>query len=245
VPPEERAIRTPGSNPLIVALDVPDLDQAIGLARRLEGEVGYYKVGLELFGASGPQGVREISRFGPVFLDLKLHDIPTTVERAARVLGELGVGMLTVHASGAAAMVAAAVEGLADGAQGSGHPTPLLLAVTVLTSLSDEELASTNSPPASEQVTALAQLAIGAGAQGLVCAPRDLDLLRGSLGEQPVLVVPGIRPVGAGTDDHARAAAPKTAIQAGADYLVVGRPIVRAADPVTAARSILSELDGR
>jgi orotidine-5'-phosphate decarboxylase len=124
-------------NPLIVALDVPDLDQAVGLARNLQGEVGHFKVGLELFGSHGPEAVKRIAEFGPVFLDLKLHDIPTTVERAARTLGRHGVSMLTIHALGGPAMVAAAVEGLADGAKGQGGPTPMVLAVTILTSMRD------------------------------------------------------------------------------------------------------------
>jgi orotidine-5'-phosphate decarboxylase len=231
-------------NPIIVALDVPELDQAVELARRLEGEVGYFKVGLELFGGHGPAAVERIAAFGPVFLDLKLHDIPTTVERAARRLGRLGVAMLTVHATGGPGMVAAAVAGLADGARGTAGPTPIVLAVTVLTSMSDADLTSINMPGAADQVPALAAMAVGAGAPGLVCAPRDLARVRAAVGQDPVLVTPGIRPAGGTDDDHARAATPAQALAAGADHLVVGRPITRAADPVTAVRSIMSSLDG-
>lgn len=229
--------------PLIVALDVPELDQAEELARRLEGEVGYFKIGLELFAAHGPRAVRTITTYGSVFLDAKLHDIPTTVRRSARQLGRLGVSMLTVHATGGRAMMEAAVTGLAEGAHGSGRPDPLVLAVTVLTSLDDDDLAAMNQPSADEQVPALAKLALAAGAPGLVCAPADLGRVRGAVGDGLVLVTPGIRPAGDDHDDHARAAVPADAIEAGADYLVIGRPILRAADPVTVARSLMGSLE--
>ena len=239
---KEAAIRVP--NPVIAALDVPELDQAVELARRLEGEVGCFKVGLELFGGHGPAAVERIGTFGPVFLDLKLHDIPTTVERAARRLGRLGVSMLTVHALGGPEMVAAAVEGLADGARGTAGPTPMVLAVTVLTSMSDRDLSAVRLPSAAEEVPALAGMATSAGAPGLVCAPADLTVVREAVGEQPTLVTPGIRPTGAGSDDHARGATPAQAIAAGADYLVIGRPITRAPDPVAATRAVLAGLEG-
>jgi orotidine-5'-phosphate decarboxylase len=228
-----------------VALDVPTLDDASDLARRLAGEVGWFKVGLELFGAHGPEAVRAIATHGPVFLDLKLHDIPTTVGRAAQRLGALGVGLLTVHAGGGAAMVRAAVDGLAGGADAGseGSSAGRVLAVTVLTSMSDEDLASVNAPAATTQVPALAELAVRAGAPGLVCAPRDLGRVRETVGPEPLLVTPGIRPAGSGEDDHARAATPASAVAGGADLLVVGRPITRADDPVAAARAIVGELD--
>jgi orotidine-5'-phosphate decarboxylase len=229
------------TNPLIVALDVPTLDEAEDLARALSGEVGHLKVGLELFGAHGPEAVRRIAAHAPVFLDLKLHDIPTTVGRAARVLGGLGVQMLTVHATGAGPMVAAAVEGLAAG----GSPDALVLAVTVLTSMSDDDLASVAQPGAQEQVPRLARVATAAGAQGLVCAPRDLTAVRAAVGPDTVLVTPGVRPAGGGTDDHARAATPAEATAAGADHLVVGRPVTRATDPVADARAIVAEATAR
>lgn len=229
-------------NPIIVALDVPELDQAAELARRLEGEVGAFKVGLELFGGHGPAAVERIAQFGPVFLDLKLHDIPTTVERAARRLGRLGVSMLTVHATGGPGMVQAAVAGLADGARGSRGPSPIVLAVTVLTSMSDDDLAAVNMPGAETQVPALAAMAVEAGAPGLVCAPRDLVRVRQAVGDDAVLVTPGVRPAGSGDDDHARAATPAAALADGATHLVVGRPITRAGDPVAAARTILAGL---
>jgi orotidine-5'-phosphate decarboxylase len=219
---------------IIVALDVPELGEAERLAASLVGEVGWFKVGLELFSAHGPAAVEAIRAHGPVMLDLKLHDIPTTVERAARRIAALDVGLLTVHAGGGAAMVRAAVEGLGDAGR--------ILGVTVLTSTSDAELATLGSEPAAVQVPRLASLAVGAGAPGLVCAPRDLRSVRAAVGEDTLLVTPGVRPAGAGDDDHARAATPMAAIGDGADLLVIGRPITRAAEPVEAARAIAASL---
>ena len=230
--------------PIAVALDLPTLDDAVGLAEALAGEVAVCKVGLELFGAHGPQAVRAVGAHAPVFLDVKLHDIPTTVRRAARVLGRLGVAMVTVHASGAARMVRAAVEGLAAGHEDAALDTapPIVLAVTVLTSMSDDDLASVGAPGADRQVPALASLAVSAGAQGLVCAPRDLRAVRDAVGPDVTLVTPGVRPTAADDDDHARAATPATAVADGADLLVIGRPITRAQDPVAAARAIAGAL---
>jgi orotidine-5'-phosphate decarboxylase len=222
---------------IVVALDVPTLDDAATLARQLTGSVGWFKVGLELFTAHGPAAVVAIRSHGPVMLDLKLHDIPTTVERAAARVADLGVGLLTVHASGGPAMVEAAVRGLGDGGE--------VLAVTVLTSMSDEELAAIGAPPAAEQVPALARLAVGAGAPGLVCAPPDLPAVREAVGPQVRLVTPGVRPAGSSADDQARIATPADAVADGADLLVIGRPITRAEDPAAAARAIATELGGR
>lgn len=222
------------SNRLVVALDVPTLDEARDLAAALEGHVGWFKVGLELFTAHGPAAVEAIRGFGPVFLDIKLHDIPTTVERAARRVADLGVGLLTVHAGGGETMVRAAVDGLGDAGR--------ILAVTVLTSTSDDDLAAVNAPVAAKQVPHLARLAVGAGAPGLVCAPRDLVAVRDTVGSEVLLVTPGIRPAGSGDDDHARAATPANAVRDGADLLVVGRPITRADDPVAAAQAIAAGL---
>ena len=234
----------PAPAPVAVALDVPTLARAGELAAALAGEVAVCKVGLELFSAHGAQAVREVGAHAPVFLDLKLHDIPTTVGRAARVIGGLGVAMLTVHASGGQAMVRAAVAGLAEGhaaAGGAGEP-PIVLGVTVLTSMSDNDLASIAMPPAAEQVTRLALLAVEAGAQGLVCAPSDVAAVRGAVGPDVTLVTPGVRPAGASADDQARIATPAQAVAAGADLLVIGRPITRAEDPVAAARAVAAEL---
>ena len=223
---------TPARNPLIVALDISDVDAAEGLARRLAGLVAMLKVGLELFTAAGPDAVRRVGAQAPVFLDLKLHDIPTTVERAAHNAGALGVRMLTVHALGGPDMVAAAVAGAGEGAGEVGMEPPGVIAVTVLSSLAGEGLAS----PAS-----LAFEAVRAGAGGVVVSGDDVKDVRGALGRGPVLVVPGVRPQGAGSNDHARVLTPAAALEAGADYLVVGRPVTGAADPAAAARAILRE----
>lgn len=230
--------------PIAVALDVPTLEEAVELAAVLTDEVAVCKVGLELFGAHGPEAVQRIREQAPVFLDLKLHDIPTTVGRAARVLGRLGVAMVTVHASGAAPMVRAAVEGLAAGHEEAGldGPPPIVLAVTVLTSMSDGDLSSIGAPAAGEQVPALASLAVEAGAQGLVCAPTDVAVVRAAVGEDVTLVTPGVRPSWAQSDDQARVATPAAALAAGADLLVIGRPITRAEDPAGAARRIGDEI---
>lgn len=222
------------SNPLIVALDVSTLAEAEALARTLQGHVGWFKVGLELFAAHGPAAVTAIGAYGPVMLDLKLHDIPTTVERAMRRLADLPVDLVTIHAGGGAAMVRAAVDGLGDGGR--------VLGVTVLTSTFDEDLARMNQPGADRQVPTLARVAVEAGAPGLVCAPRDLSAVRGEVGPDVLLVTPGIRPAGTGDDDHARAATPASAMAAGADLLVIGRPITRADDPAAAADAITATL---
>jgi orotidine-5'-phosphate decarboxylase len=227
---------TAGHERIIVALDVPTLDEAETLARRLTGSVGWFKVGLELFAAHGPAAVEAIRAHGPVMLDLKLHDIPTTVERAAARVADLGVGLLTVHASGGPSMVTAAVRGLGDGGE--------VLAVTVLTSMSDDELDAIGAPPAAEQVPALAKLAVDAGAPGLVCAPTDLAAVREAVGDDVRLVTPGVRPAGASADDQTRVATPAAAVASGADLLVIGRPITRAEDPAVAARAIAAQLAG-
>ena len=219
---------------IVVALDLPSLEEASVLAGALSEEVGWLKVGLELFAANGPAAVEAVREQAPVFLDVKLHDIPTTVQRACERIASLGVGLVTVHATGGPAMVAAAVEGLGEAGR--------VLAVTVLTSMSDEELAAVNAPPAAEQVPALATMAVRAGAPGLVCAPRDLVAVREAVGPDVLLVTPGVRPAGADADDHARAATPAAAVRDGADLVVIGRPITRATDPLAAVRAIATEL---
>jgi orotidine-5'-phosphate decarboxylase len=224
---------TSPENPLVVALDVSDLGAAEALAASLQGQVGLFKVGLELFTAHGPSAVTRIRRHGPVFLDLKLHDIPTTVERAAFHGGRLGAAMLTVHALGGEAMVAAAVRGAAAGAEDGGHPVPSVAAVTVLSSHAGEGLAS----PAS-----LAFEAVAAGATAVVVSGDDVAVVREVVGDPVALVVPGIRPAGSNGHDQVRVLTPEEAIARGADYLVVGRPITRSADPPAAARSILATI---
>jgi orotidine-5'-phosphate decarboxylase len=220
-------------NPLIAAADRSDPGEAERLAVVLSGMVGYLKVGLELFTAAGPEAVDRLGRLGPLFLDLKLHDIPTTVARAARNVGRLGAEMLTVHALGGPAMVRAAVEGAAEGAGEAGAEPPGIIAVTVLSSLAGEGLAS----PAS-----LAFEAVEAGAVGAVVSGQDVEVVREALGHSPILVVPGIRPGGVPPNDHVRVLTPGEALERGADYIVVGRPIADAADPAAAARAILREV---
>jgi orotidine-5'-phosphate decarboxylase len=223
----------PPSNPLIVALDVSDLDRAEALAADLAGGAALLKVGLELLTAHGPEAVRTVARRAPVFVDCKLHDIPNTVERAAANVARLGVAMLNVHALGGEAMMRAAVEGAARGAEEGGHPTPLVLAVTVLSSLAGEELAS----PAS-----LAFEAQAAGAAGVVVSGEDVATVREVCGGEFCLVVPGIRPGGSNGHDQVRILTPEEAIERGADYLVVGRPVTESSDPAGVARSILAAI---
>jgi len=220
-------------NPIALALDVSDLDRAESLARDLGPHVGLLKVGLELAWAFGPDAVRRVAPHGPVFVDAKLHDIPNTVERASANIARLGVAMFNVHALGGEAMVAAAIRGAERGASEAGVPVPVVLAVTVLSSLSGESLAS----PAS-----LAFEARAAGAGGAVVSGEDVETVRAVMGEEFRLVVPGVRPAGSNGHDQVRVLTPEEAVEAGADYLVVGRAITDAPDPVGAATAILSSI---
>lgn len=220
-------------NPLVVALDLSVLDAAEDLARRLEGQVGMFKVGLQLFTGHGPGSVARVRDHGPVFLDLKLHDIPNTVEQASFNIGRIGVTMFTVHALGGEAMIAAAVRGAQAGADEAGHPVPVVVAITVLSSLAGEGLAS----PAS-----LAFEAKAAGAGGMVVSGEDVSTVREVVGEEPYVVVPGIRPAGSNGHDQVRILTPEEAVERGADYLVVGRPITSSSDPAGVARAILASV---
>jgi orotidine-5'-phosphate decarboxylase len=215
--------------PIALALDVSDLDEAERLARDLASEVGLLKVGLELSWAHGPEAVRRIAAHGPVFVDCKLHDIPNTVERASANIARLGVAMLNVHALGGDAMMRAAVEGAQRGADEAGVASPMVIAVTVLSSIGGDELAT----PAS-----LAWEAKQAGLGGVVVSGEDVRDVRDVCGEEFCLVVPGIRPAGTNGHDQVRVLTPREAIERGADYLVVGRAITAAPDPVGAARAI-------
>ncbi len=224
---------------LIVALDVPSAAEA----RRVVAAVGEaattYKVGKELFTAEGPDLVRELVNSGRrVFLDLKFHDIPNTVAGAVRSAAGLGVSMLTLHAAGGRGMLEAAVEA----ARGMAKP-PLLLAVTVLTSLRDADLRETGvAGDAQKQVLRLARLARAAGCGGVVASPLEIAELRRELGPGMVIVTPGVRPAGSAAGDQGRVATPAEAVAAGASHVVVGRPILEAADPNLAAREILQEI---
>jgi orotidine-5'-phosphate decarboxylase len=228
----------PESSPLIVALDSADIGRVCGWAEVLRPHVGLFKLGLEFFLAHGAAGYRAVTG-APIFLDLKLHDIPNTVAGAMRAVLPLRPRMVTVHAGGGAAMVNAA----ATAAASAGADRPAVLAVTVLTSLSGADLQAmgvAGSP--SEQVVRLGRLAVDSGADGLVCSPQEVSLLRQALGPAVMLVVPGIRPADAAQGDQARVMTPIEAIQAGADRIVIGRPITGAADPAEAAASILRSL---
>jgi orotidine-5'-phosphate decarboxylase len=226
-------------SPLIVALDVPTQSEAADLARLLQPYVGGFKVGLELLMGEGPAAVSRVIEVGsPVFVDAKLHDIPNTVARAARRLGEIGARWVTVHASGGEEMVRVATEALAESSEGRAGA----LAVTVLTSLDQNGLATTGVERIlGDQVAAMAELGARAGAEGVVCAVTEAPLVKGS-GLDLTIVTPGIRPAGAESSDQRRVATPGAAIEAGADLLVVGRPITAAPDPVAAAITIAGEI---
>jgi orotidine-5'-phosphate decarboxylase len=220
------------ANPLVVALDVSEADRAETLAAALASHVGILKVGLELFWALGPDIVRRIGSHGPVFADAKLHDIPNTVERASANIARLGVSMFNVHALGGEAMMRAARAGADRGAIEAGLPAPQVLAVTVLSSQSGEGLASAAS---------LAFEAKASGLDGVVVSGDDVQDVRAVCGDEFCLVVPGIRPAGGNGHDQVRVLTPGAAIENGADYIVVGRPITGADDPVGVARAILRE----
>jgi orotidine-5'-phosphate decarboxylase len=225
---------------LIVALDTPDLPGAEALVERLAGVVTHFKVGSVLFSAAGPAAVEMVRRRGGrVFLDLKYHDIPATVAGAVEAAARLGVGLLTVHASGGSAMLRAA----ATAARAAGRDRPRVVAVTVLTSLDRAALQRELGVPGAVlgHAVQLAVLAREAGCDGVVASPREAARLRAILGPEALIVTPGIRLAGASADDQARTATPAVALRAGADYLVVGRPITAAADPAAVAAAILAE----
>ncbi len=223
---------------LIAAIDTPELARAQELVAAVAPHCGLVKLGLEFFLRHGPQGFAQAAQGRNVFLDLKLHDIPNTVAGAVRSLLPLGADMLTIHASGGAKMIEAAAKAAAEGAK-----PPKILAVTVLTSLDASALAETGvaGGPA-QQVLRLARLALANGADGLVCSAHEISRLRDAFGDKPILVVPGIRPVGAALGDQARVMTPEEAVAAGADYIVVGRPITGATNPAEAAAAIAASI---
>ena len=225
---------------VIVALDFAETATALALAARLDPAQCALKVGKELFTSAEAGLVRELVRRGfRVFLDLKFHDIPNTVAQACAAATRLGVWMLNVHASGGPAMLAAARDAVARTADDAGIPRPILIAVTVLTSLSASDLASIGVDATPEQqVLRLARLAQSQGLDGVVCSALEAHALRRAIGPGFKLVTPGIRPAGAAVQDQARVMTPRDALAAGADYLVVGRPITAAADPVAALDAI-------
>ncbi len=228
-----------GRNPILCAIDTPDSGAARRLAAAIGPFVGGIKLGLEFFTANGREAVRLVAGAAPLFLDLKLHDIPNTVAGAVRAAAPLEPALLTVHCAGGTAMMKAAAEAAASGA---GRMT--IIGVTVLTSLNDADLASVGqNGPALDQVRRLAGLARAAGLDGVVCSPHEVAALRRDCGQGFLLVVPGIRPATAArSDDQKRVMTPREALDAGADYLVIGRPITASSDPAAACRAILAEV---
>lgn len=218
---------------LAVALDTDDEGRLRALAAALADDVDVLKVGLQAVAAIGPRAIGLAAEHAPVFCDLKLHDIPNTVAGAAAAAAAHGAALLTVHAAGGAAMVRAAVEAA---------PRVEILAVTVLTSLDDDELGVLGLPPAATSVPRLARRAVAAGAAGIVCAGHEVATVRAAVGADATLVVPGVRPEGAVMHDQARVVTPRAAVAAGADLLVVGRPVTTADDPAAVARRVRREI---
>jgi orotidine-5'-phosphate decarboxylase len=232
-------------NPILVALDVESADRAIGLADMLRGSVGGFKIGKQLFTAAGPAMVRELtSRGDRVFLDLKFHDIPNTVAGAVQSAVATGAWMLNVHASGGAAMMAAAAESARKTAASLGQPRPLVIAVTVLTSMNEKTLAEIGiARRMIDQVVHLARLAQNSGLDGVVASPQEVKAIREACGSDFQIVTPGIRPADQqGKDDQARTMTPAEAMAAGSSYLVIGRPITAAPNPREAAETIAATL---
>ncbi|WP_417795372.1 orotidine-5'-phosphate decarboxylase [Terasakiella pusilla] len=225
---------------IYVALDTMDVDYAVDLARKLKGLVGGMKVGKEFFTANGPQGVEKITEVGmPVFLDLKFHDIPNTVAGAIRASGKTGAQIVNVHAQGGPGMMKAAAEA------GKEAHIPMTIAVTILTAMDQDDLTAIGvNDPIEDQVVRLAKLTQDSGLQGVVCSAKEIAPIRKACGPDFKLIVPGIRPDWAAKGDQKRVMTPSDAVKAGADILVIGRPITQADDPVEAARKIAAELEG-
>jgi len=231
-------------NPILVALDLATAAEAVAMARSLAGEVGGFKIGSELFTSAGPDVVRQIRSTGAsVFLDLKFHDIPNTVAKAVVAATRLDVQMMTVHTSGGRAMMEAAEKAAKATAESLGKRPPLILGVTVLTSLDSNELSEIGlQANVGHQVERLAKLAVAAGLRGLVCSPLEIAGLRQLIPPEVALVTPGIRNASDKVDDQKRTLTAREAMAAGADWLVIGRPICAAKDPAEAARSITQSL---
>lgn len=228
---------------IMVALDC-DAERALELAHELEGRASWLKVGMTLFYSEGPKIVEAMKRLGfKVFLDLKLHDIPHQVRGAARSAALTGADLITVHGLGSSAMVAAALEGVGEAAAETGSERARVIAVTVLTSMDEAALEEIGvDRPVKEEAARLASLAGGAGADGVVCSPQEASAMRELLGEDALVVTPGVRPAGSALGDQSRVATPASAVAAGASHLVIGRPITGSIDPVAAVEAIVSEL---
>ncbi len=225
------------ANPIFCAIDTPDLAHAIKLGNSIRSHIGGLKIGLEFFNHQGPDGLRKIIEIGaPVFADLKFHDIPNTVAGAVRAIAPLGTRMLNVHASGGREMMRAALSAAEDSA---GSQRPLVIGVTVLTSLNQDDLQHQGvTGSSSDHVRRLAGLTQEAGLDGVVCSAHEIEILRADCGPDFKLIVPGIRPAGSSVDDQKRIMTPPEAVKAGADVLVIGRPITKADTPADAARAI-------
>ena len=225
---------------LIVALDLPTSKDIPETVSNLPQEISWYKVGLELFTSEGPSSLSYLKEEKKnIFLDLKLHDIPRTVANAVKTSARYGVKMMTVHACGGRGMLEAAAEAAAS----LGDDAPLLVAVTTLTSLDQNDLTDIGiTRPLSEQTISLGELAISSGIDGLVCSPLEVEDFRKVIGNEPVIVTPGIRPTGSDVADQKRITTPSMAVESGSSFLVVGRPIMQADDPSAAARGILNEI---
>ena len=230
---------------IIIALDVDSPDECLGLVQQLRGRVGLFKVGSQLFTSAGPPVVAAIQRMGErVFLDLKFHDIPNTAAKAALAARAMGVSMITVHAGGGSAMLSAVMGALKSAPVEPKRP--LVLAVTLLTSLASSDLARlgvAGSP--ADQVLRLAGTALEAGVDGLVASPAEVAGLRRHFGSAPLLVTPGIRAAGTALNDQVRAATPQEALKAGSDFLVIGRPVTAAPDPLRSLNRIMDMIHGR
>lgn len=231
-------------NPIICAVDASDPDEASRIAGQVRPHVGAVKLGLEFFTANGAAGVEYITRLGiPVFLDLKFHDIPNTVAKAIAATVGMNMFMMTVHTSGGQAMLKAAIDASDRVAQITGKERPLIIGVTLLTSLDQDDVSILGfRDTLQEQVIRLADLAQSAGLDGVVCSPFEIAPIRKACGHELKLVVPGIRPAGANAGDQKRILTPKEALQRGADYLVIGRPITDAPDVTAAAKEIADSL---
>jgi orotidine-5'-phosphate decarboxylase len=231
-------------NPIICAIDTQETQRAEELAIALKGQVGALKLGLEFFTANGSAGTHLVAAHGvPVFLDLKFHDIPNTVAGAIRATVGVNAFMMTVHTSGGKAMLKAAAEAASELATITGKERPLIVGVTVLTSMDQNDISSIGiKDSVADQVKRLAELAQVSGLDGVVCSPQEIAILRAECGKDFTLVVPGIRPAGADNGDQKRVMTPKEAMAQGADYLVIGRPITEAANPKQATQDIFKSL---
>jgi len=234
------------SERILCALDTTNVEEAAILAGELSPHVGGIKLGLKFFGANGPQGFLEVAKANRnIFLDLKLHDIPNTVAKTIHALMPLGPKIMTIHTAGGSAMMKAASEAATLAAKNEGCERPIIVGVTILTSLDNEDIEAIGfQNKVSMQVVKLARLAKESGLDGVVCSPHEIKLIKESCGADFKLVVPGIRPAGSDTGDQKRVMTPEEAVSLGADYLVIGRPITKSDNPAQSAQLIANEING-